>query len=205
MQNEGFEYRFGPLPEDTFEEHPYGNDDVERSRTDGYGLSPTSPDAGPTGDSGSQDPNAEYLATLTSAQAEAFTVALFGPTGGEAGFVTLPNGTEIGFPLEGCLADARQELYSDGKAFMSAATIIDNLGTEVQTRVVEDDGYLDARAAWSECMNGRGYDVDRPSAAVELALANYETGDVATAKGSRGRNRYCRCRMLAVDEVGRYG
>lgn len=183
MQERGFEYQVAPLPEDSFEAHPYGNDDVDRSRANGYGLGERTRGQSSTGDlDNSTDPNSQYVDSLPEPRRQAFTIALFGPPSGRQGHVGLPGGLEIGFPLEGCLADARQELYKDGEEFMSAVSIIDNLGTEVQTRVVAEKSYVKAREQWHDCMHQRGYDAERPADAVRLAISAYATGDAAEAR-----------------------
>lgn len=183
MKEQGFEFRTSALGEDEFEAHPYGNDDVEASQQRGYGLDLPAGDVLPSGDAGGnlEDPNAAYVESLSPQQREAFSRALFGPPGGKAGNVRLPSGTEIGFPLEGCLAEARNELYEDGEVLMEAVSIIENLASEVQARVVGDDEYLTALKRWQECMKQQGHDVKRPADAVRLAIDQRSSTDAAAA------------------------
>lgn len=191
MMDQGFEYQVVPLPTDTPVLEPYGHDDVELSQAEGYGLDLKSSMSAEFGDAEVvADPNAAYVASLSAARQRAFTEALFGPPGGKVGSADLPNGTSIGFPLEGCLADARAELYKDGETYMSAVSIIDNLATEVQTRVTAHDDYIRARDQWRSCMNDRGYDVERPSDAVALAIAegNLAEIDIAVADAECSRS-----------------
>ena len=183
MEQQGFQFKISALGKDEFEAHPYGNDDVERSQAQGYSLdAPLAAQANGDAPANSEDPNAAYIASLSPQQSEAFSRALFGPPDGDAGSVRLPGGPEIGFPLEGCLADAREELYNEGEALMEAVSIIDNLATMVQSRVVEDRAYLAALKRWKACMDEQGYDVERPADAVRIAMSTPSTGDTEAAR-----------------------
>ncbi len=178
----GFEFQVASLPNDTLMAEPYGHDDVELSRSEGYGLERSSATRNESGEVPNvTDPNAAYTASLSPGRHQAFTEALFGPPTGRSGSADLPDGTSIGFPLEGCLADARGELYDDGEAYMSAVSIIDNLATEVQTRVTAHDDYIRARDQWRRCMKDRGYAVERPSDAVDLAFAEGNLSEIEIA------------------------
>ena len=189
MEAEGFEYVVAPKPDGPdVEPRPYGFDDLQAARAEGFGLD--LPTAGSPADGSGDaavapdpavDPNGAYVRGLSPAQQAEYSEAMSGPPGGRTGSVELPGGGSLGFFLDGCLAEAYEQLYGDAEDLLAAQAVVGNLLTPVQQRVLEHAEYRDALRAWRDCMAGAGYRVERPSDATRLAIEAHGR-DPRTAK-----------------------
>lgn len=170
MRDKGFEYRVVPPPPDERIVRPYGNDDVEHAQRRGYNLPATGAPAAADGDgAGPMDANATYVRSLAPARQAEFQAALTGPTDAPTGSVVLADGTEVGFTLTGCVGDARKRLYGNADRYLTLATFVENLETEIGNRVFGDAKYVAALGRWRTCMREQGVDVRTPAAALEVA------------------------------------
>lgn len=172
MRARGFQYRVvPPLPAES-NLNPYGSDDVEQARRRGYGLEAT-PGAPADGDGAKPiDANAAHVRSLGPKEQARFQAALTGPPDGPTGEVVLADGTQVGFTLTGCAGEARKTLYGDARRYLTVATFVENLDTEIHNRVESDRGYLAAVDRWRACMRGKGIEVRNRAGAVEAAAAD---------------------------------
>lgn len=101
------------------------------------------------------DPNAEYTATLSSAQQEAYWTALYGATAApEAPQEDLEYNWEDG----GCQGQAQQEVYSDQNAFEDERFLA--LQEELEQMWLtagEDPRLAELERRWASCMADAGY------------------------------------------------
>jgi hypothetical protein len=81
------------------------------------------------------------------------------------GRVRLLDGTEVRFPLTGCVAAAREKLYGDNARYMVASLYVENLRGEIERRALADERCLSALRAWRQCMRGAGHPVQDPGSA----------------------------------------
>lgn len=147
MEDAGFEFE---LPEEEPAARTPEPGDIEAAREIGFGIiadyrmqlediDVTSP----------ADPNVEYLSTLTATEVDRYFLTLDGaaPAPGQE-------------PDTGCRVEASDEAYAEWSAFRQALPnhyVLDE----------ERDGHpawLEARAAWRDCMAERGYDYPDPDA-----------------------------------------
>lgn len=146
MNDAGFEFAIPPQAPAT-ETPDVG--DLAAAREIGFGIISgyRSQLAAATIDSG--DPNLAYLSTLTAAQVDEFFLALDG-TGAEAGQL----------PDDGCRVEASDRAFADWNSFREALPNSYVLDEERDSH----PEWLDAQAAWRECMAERGFDYPNPEA-----------------------------------------
>jgi hypothetical protein len=171
MRERGFQYRVVAAPREEDKEAPrFGTEDVAKARSVGYAIDRSDSEHShnvPT------DANALYAQSLPPSRQQEFNVALFGASDGPQGSVTLPNGQQIGFPLTGCLSDARKRLYGgDVNRFMTIDAFVNNLEGEVARRVRRNGEIIDSLKRWRACMRKRGLDFVDPNEAIETARAD---------------------------------
>lgn len=173
MRAAGFEYRVVPPPPQEAVLKPYGNDDVEQARRVGYGIgSPATPARTGRGDgAGPIDANAAYVRALPPDGQARFQAALTGPPDGPTGSVVLADGTQVGFTLGGCAGTARNALYGDADRYLTVATFVENLDTEIANRVLADESYASAVERWRACVRREGSEFRSPAAARDAAAA----------------------------------
>lgn len=107
--------------------------------------------------------NQEYRRGLTEQQRRAYQEDLDGGPDAEAQY-----GEGIGGPTEGCLVEARKQLHGPQWQQVSMLSYkLQTLGNKALQRVGSDQRLTDALDAWRGCMGDAGFEVDRPSAAVE--------------------------------------
>lgn len=171
MHADGFEYRVVPPPPQEGELRPYGNDDVDHARRHGFGIGGAAPAPAAGGGDGAApiDANAAYVRSLPPERQAEYQAALTGPPDGPTGSVVLADGTQVGFTLGGCAGDARKRLYGDADRYLTVATFVENLDTEIANRVLADDTYASAVDRWRTCMRREGMDLRSPAAAREAA------------------------------------
>jgi hypothetical protein len=86
------------------------------------------------------------------------------------GRVRLLDGTEVRFPLTGCVAAAREELYGGNARYMVTSLFVENLRGEIERRVLADERYRAVLGAWRQCMRGAGHPVRDAGAAARVVL-----------------------------------
>jgi hypothetical protein len=137
-------------------ERAYGSDDVERARREGYGLSRLQKTTAAAGDPVRDHPNTRLVQSMSPAQQQAYTVALFGESGDMAA-LDLPGGMQLSVSVTGCVAEARKSLYGDVRRYLRLQVLVENIGGDAVRRVLEDPRYVRAVAAWRACMADHGY------------------------------------------------
>lgn len=103
-----------------------------------------------------------YLQALSPQERDAWERDLAGPQGAEDDI-----GGGISVPTEGCLAEAREEVW--GEQWREMSTLGDELQLlqfQVESRVEADERFQEALARWQDCMADRGYRFEQPQAAV---------------------------------------
>ncbi|MBO3083694.1 hypothetical protein [Cellulomonas fengjieae] len=172
MQDEGFEY----TPQDTSGmnrslEGGDGDmpawDTLEFAQQYGYGA--TTWEDLPVNEGADEyvDANADYVASMSESEQEAFYAALYGaqvvseePIDAEA---ELP---EYDWTTGGCQGKAQHEVYEgsqiwDDPEFKDLADEMSTLYTDSQT----DERMVEAHAEWAKCMADEGYDFANPQEA----------------------------------------
>jgi hypothetical protein len=177
MERADLRYVAVPAPPGSSRSTAYSSDDAGERERHGYRRDPP------------RDPNAAYLSTLSTPERTRYQSTLLGARGAPVGRVRLLDGTDVRFPLTGCVAEAREELYGDNDRYMVVSLFVENLRGEVERRVLADARYLAVLRAWRECMRGAGYPSEDPGGAALLAqrrpAAEREIA-VADATCSRG-------------------
>jgi hypothetical protein len=144
--------------------------DLPYRRTHGYGLndpSVTPPPAGPRDD----DPGFEKA---LSGSAPAYRQ------------ITLPNGSTLGYPTTGCLAQARASLYGDDTTWARADSVTQILSNTVLTQAGRDPILTKTIERWAGCMKAAGFTYQSPGAALSALTAVHPRAReiaVATADG----------------------
>lgn len=147
------------------------NDDITKSRREGYGLYRQ-----PTGQSAPKDPN-DYVNSLSPSRRQAWNKAMFGD-GGRAE-AALPGITKVGIPSEGCIGEAHNQLYGDLQTYIRVSGVVNGLGIPLKGRWGKDPQVLAATGPWRQCMNSRGFPFKVWSDAVEAAAHLYEDKNVS--------------------------
>lgn len=216
MQDEGFEYTpqdtsgMSKAVEDSDDEMPAW-DSLEYAEQYGYGAT-TSQDM-PMNDGASEewvDPNADYVATMSESEQQAFWEALYGvqtmteePLDEETAEAEVP---EYDWTTAGCQGKAQHEVYEAGQVwddpeFEDLTEAMNELWQDTQT----DERTTRAYAKWADCMADEGYDFANPQEAQdsiyeltgeipydeetgtqdEAALAEIRDQEIATAVADR--------------------
>jgi len=119
-------------------------------RTNGYGIYQIVTTAPPKGQAGvSVDPNAKYLASLSSQRATQFGRALDGT---KRQSFTLPDGKQISFAVGGCYGRADTELYGSSGRYQAMAQYDADLISKINTEAGFSKVWTSAEAAWARCM-----------------------------------------------------
>jgi hypothetical protein len=160
MGDAGLRYVAVPAPPTVPPTGPYSSDDIADRERHGYRRSAAPP----------PDPNAAYLSTLNPPERTRYRETLLGARDAPMGRVRLLDGTEVRFPLTGCVAAAREKLYGDNARYMVASLYVENLRGEIERRALADERYLSALRAWRQCMRGAGHPVQDPGSAARAAL-----------------------------------
>ena len=168
MEDAGFLYQVvePPVVPDVGRGTSYGSDDVETLSVSGYGLGSTNDQP--------IDPNAELVQTLSEQDQGSYTLALFGNN--ETGRSVEVGGITLMTNADGCLADARAQLFGDQFEWLRLTATIDLVRSDVVSLVLQDEAFLQVLVAWSGCMAGEGYDFADPSEARLAALDAYRAG-----------------------------
>jgi len=164
MQAAGFEYKLAPeLPMNPTETQLESADFLLKN---GFGIISTFRAwlEGTDIEAQQQDPNRDYLTTLSGAEINQFFVALDGVPA-EPGQLQ-----EDG----GCSAQAADQTYVAWRAFSAALPNYPSIGEERDTH----PDWLDARTQWRECMVAAGYDYAEPIAIASDVRTRMQEGIV---------------------------
>ncbi|SDG65860.1 hypothetical protein SAMN05421505_106157 [Sinosporangium album] len=130
--------------------HLATNDDVEKSSREGYGSYAL---AG--GRKKSPTPNGDYVFALPKEEQRQWLRGLNGS--GKQITAELPGGGSYGTPADGCLAEARTELYGDLNAYAIAYGAVSTFTTPVAKAMAQDSEVTAAVTRWSGCMSQRDF------------------------------------------------
>jgi hypothetical protein len=126
-----------------------------------------------------QDPNASYVSRLPGQRQAAFSLALYGTTQGSPQvLVTIPQGDVVGHSMDGCQAQAEEELYGSFRIWFRVSSIADNIPLAVLGRVINT--ILDHRRSKQSGITG---DTLLP------AGSGVARDDLPVVAGSRGHAR----------------
>jgi hypothetical protein len=189
MRDKGFRYGLDvgqDRPSGETPERRFGSDDIAWARRHGYGLAEASRSGDrdgktatgtpaetatgtaaetATGTAAENNPQARYVASLTSGRKAAFDRALNG-TDRAAIVVPAPGRGQIFTSADGCRADARRRLYGDLRKWTEAKAAVVNLEYLTFDAVVAEPRYTKALADWHTCMKARGLDYSSSSKAI---------------------------------------
>lgn len=131
--------------------NPYGLLDPTTVGADGYGM--TSEFLG-AGQAQPADPNDPVIASMTDAEQQEWRTALTGSAANHQP-LSMPDGTMLTIPSDGCVAEASSELY--GAAWDRLYLTFQGYANLVLSRTEQDAAYRQGITAWSECMSEAGY------------------------------------------------
>jgi len=130
-------------------------------RQHGYGLyQATSASQGQR--AGPADPNMRYLRSLTSARRARWNSAFLG-TAQEA--VTLPDGSRLAFPRNGCYARALGAMYGSVTRYYALQDYASNLVSRIGIQAGWSAQWQHAQAEWRRCMATAGFPYANETAA----------------------------------------
>lgn len=130
---------------------PYVIDDPAWARTNGYGGARQRQINAAV----KADPNARYAETLSPARQQAYRMAFFGSERSAVSART-PDGVSMSTGSQGCLADARRQLFGDLQTWFAGDTVEVHLDLVVVPKTQADARYRKALAAWSRCAHPAG-------------------------------------------------
>ncbi len=173
MAGRGFPYEIVPEidRERLAAANPYGLLDVQRARSDGYGitghlLANAGNPAATTNDA--------LVADLPDAQRQRWNEALIG-TEAHRTEIRLPDGQTLSYSTDGCVQIAQASVYGeDGKRLYST---VESLSAMVTVRVADDPRVGKAEREWAACMREHDYrysGLSEPPAEVRERLAAAE-------------------------------
>ncbi|MEV4383509.1 hypothetical protein [Streptosporangium sp. NPDC049644] len=148
------------------------NDDITKSRREGYGLYRRT-----DGRAEPKDPNATYVNSLSPSRRKAWDKAMLGD-GGRAE-ATIPGITRVAIPAEGCIGDAHMELYGDLQTYVHVSGVMNGLGIPLKGRWGKDPQVLAAAESWRQCMHSKGFAFKAWSDAWEASAELYEDKNVS--------------------------
>jgi hypothetical protein len=132
-----------------------------------------------------QDPNASYVSRLPGQRQAAFSLALYGTTQGSPQvLVTIPQGDVVGHSMDGCQAQAEEELYGSFRIWFRVSSIADNIPLAVLGRVINTIRYKFALSHWAACIQHKNnsYSWSSPAAAAAAFRAIPQTRAVTRAE-----------------------
>ncbi|MFF4989573.1 hypothetical protein ACFY19_20440 [Streptosporangium saharense] len=142
------------------------NDDVEKSKREGYGLYQEA-----AGQTTPKDPNT-YVNSLPPSRQQAWNRAMVGD--GHRAEATLPGITKVGIPAGGCIGEAYNQLYGDLQTYIRVSGVMNGLGIPLKGRWGKDPQVLAASEPWRQCMKSKGLPFKEWKDAVEAAAKIYE-------------------------------
>jgi hypothetical protein len=122
---------------------------------DGYGLYQIVKSASPRGrQAGPADPNIKYLKSLPPAQRARWNITLQGTA---QATVTLPDGSRLSFPTQGCYAQSLGELYGSVTDYYALQDYASNLMSRIGIQAGWSPAWQQAQAEWRRCMAAHRY------------------------------------------------
>jgi len=177
MREEGWEYTPVEYPSEYYDfSEPTDDEELERIQREGLGVTYWTlhafDDSADVDDpfTDFQDPNLDYLDSLSQSEQEAYYVSLYGEPMSDEG-VEITALQEDG----GCYGKANVQVRGDDPsqdpAFWDAmAPYYD----DINDRYVADSRYIEINKAWSACMKDAGYDFTDQNAFYEWAYSNFD-------------------------------
>jgi hypothetical protein len=193
MQEEGFEYtpdepsRFVATSDDDTDDGMPEYDSLEYAEQYGYGATTYSEMPGNDEADEYVDPNADYLATMSETEQEAFYAALYGPDtmSEETTDEEAEEEYEYDWTKAGCQGKAQHEVYEEGDIYNDPEfkDLFDAMNDFYEDSQ-KDERFLAAFRDWSECMAEAGYDFGNPTEASQSIydLVNEIPYDEATGE-----------------------
>ena len=160
--------------------------DPALAESEGYGVS--------------EEPAAEevrYFDSLTDAESDAYQSIQLGDPVSDVVEFTTPSGLTGSLPVGGCTGDAASEVYGSVENYRDGSAIfyeLQDMMSEVTAAVEADDRFVDALAAWGECMADAGQQFSTPNEAREQALTSRTDSDEGLVSDSE--------RAIAVADAG---
>jgi len=155
MQKAGFSYRIIQLPEKeekatwkTWRRH----DDVDRAAREGYGLLQRAKENNETQRAQARIPS--RTAGMSQEESDRFSKALFGS---KPITVTTPFGAKITTNVDGCLAEARKQLYGDPAAWAIENDLVGNFEAITFGKARSSPEVRALEKKWSSCMADAGH------------------------------------------------
>ncbi|MCX5233661.1 hypothetical protein OG824_00215 [Streptomyces prunicolor] len=149
------------------ETNPYGLLTVRKANQDGYGIVGEYLYRRSTPVPASESHQASWQRALTGTEAHRVTLRL-------------PDGVNLAYSTDGCVAKARAELY--GADWNTVEPTAVGLANRVLNAVEKDSNYLSAVRRWSSCMTKAGHtakDLQAPRQAVDSRLQQAASDETA--------------------------
>ena len=171
MQSQGWDYV--ALPGDQLVANS-SQSLTDRRLDDGYGLASAATQVQGSDATSAQGngANREVIASLSAEDAARYDVALFGHPETRAS-IDLPDGTAVSYPVDGCIAQARTELYGDIATWASVSNVPPSYERVLAENVLESSAYTAAMRGWSDCMAASGFDYALPQDAIDDLTERY--------------------------------
>ncbi|SEM63629.1 hypothetical protein [Nonomuraea pusilla] len=150
------------------------NDDVTKSRREGYGFNRE-----PGRQAAPKDPNS-FVSSLPPARQQAWNRAMQG--GGGRAEANLPGIARVAIPSEGCIGEAYNELYGDLQTYIRVSGVMNGLGIPLKDRWEKDPQVVAAAEPWRRCMNSKGFPFKVWRDAVGAAVKLYEDKNASRQK-----------------------
>lgn len=114
-----------------------------------------------------------YLATISMAKQQAFSLALFG---NDSSRRQLRVGPElINYPTTGCIAEAAAEVKGDPVRYLTYQADMTQLYDRARYMAMQDSRFKAAVRNWARCMTRRGYHYADPGLASSEAMSHGPT------------------------------
>ncbi|MFI1061640.1 hypothetical protein ACH4TC_07035 [Streptomyces spororaveus] len=176
MRARGFSYWPVPrVPHPDFRDFPYGVDDVDWARRQGFGRRIERQ----LDEEAASGPRGRYRSGLSAERLEALGAALMGPDA-KGLEVRNPGGGTLSHSDRGCIAASWRQLYGDARLWYGSSETVKQLGATRTGRVNQDPAFRTALAGWSECVGRRGFPAEHPVRQRDEQLAR--TGPDAEAQ-----------------------
>ena len=157
MAEQGFEYTPGGLGADVFIAE---SDAGEFAEQFGYGVTTMTGRSAAElglGEGLGDDPNQEYLQSLSESQQAAYQRALYGSEGiGTDVVADASGGSAVVTTGGGCIGQANEEVYGEDQPLAFDSDLFSSL-QEISAQVEADSRMIAAWDGWAACMAGAGY------------------------------------------------
>lgn len=102
-----------------------------------------------------------WVESLSAQDRERYYSVLLGPEDAEQGSIKSPNGVEVSFPKEGCIAEARTQLYGSAEDAAAFYQLINEyLAAAHDGSEIRKSRLAPLVPTYEECMRDQGYDVE---------------------------------------------